>query len=125
MDQGSRLDDALTAMGPGATVFRSWFFQPLAINKGTRLRDWSAFDRTLDVAAAHGKKVIATLTDQWGECGSDVAGNGYKEAAWYETGYEQVQPGMLVSYRDWVDEVVTRYKDDPGSRSGSSSTRRK
>jgi Tol biopolymer transport system component/alpha-tubulin suppressor-like RCC1 family protein len=113
MDQGTRLDDALTSMGPGAEAFRSWFFQPLAINKGTRLRDWSAFDHTLQLADAHGKKVIATFTDQWGECGSDVPGNGYKEADWYVTGYQQVQPGMLVSYRDWVAEVVSRYKDDP------------
>jgi Tol biopolymer transport system component len=113
MDGGTALDDALTAMGAGAGVFRSWFFQPLAIDEGTDLRDWSAFDHTLDVAAAHGKKVIATLTDQWGECGTDTPGNGYKEADWYVTGYQQVQPGMLVSYRDWVAEVVDRYKDDP------------
>ncbi|HEX6579750.1 MAG TPA: DPP IV N-terminal domain-containing protein [Actinomycetota bacterium] len=113
MAQGTRLDDALTSMGSGASTFRSWFFQPLAIDKITRDRDWSAFDHTLQVAAAHGKKVIATLTDQWGECGSDVAGNGYKTADWYVTGYQQVQPGMLVSYRDWVAEVVARYQDDP------------
>jgi Tol biopolymer transport system component len=113
MDQGTRLDDALTSIGPGVNAIRSWFFQPLAINKGTGLRDWSAFDHTLQVADAHGKKVIATLTDQWGECGSNVAGNGYKDADWYVNGYQQVQPGMLVSYRDWVDEMVTRYKDDP------------
>jgi probable HAF family extracellular repeat protein len=113
MNQGPALDDALTAIGPGVEVIRSWFFQPLAIDKGTRLRDWSAFDHTLQVAAAHGKKVIVTLTDQWGECGTDVAGNGYKEADWYVTGYQQVQPGMLVSYRDWVAEVVDRYKNDP------------
>ena len=113
MDQGTRLDDALTSIGPGVKAIRSWFFQPLAINKGTGLRDWSAFDHTLQVANAHGKKVIATLTDQWGECGSNVAGNGYKDADWYVNGYQQVQPGMLVSYRDWVAEMVTRYKDDP------------
>ena len=116
MDQGTRLDDALTSIGPGVKAIRSWFFQPLAINKGTGLRDWSAFDHTLQVANAHGKKVIATLTDQWGECGSNVAGNGYKDADWYVNGYQQVQPGMLVSYRDWVAEMVTRYKDDPTDR---------
>jgi mannan endo-1,4-beta-mannosidase len=113
MTSGSRLDDALTAMGPGAKAIRSWFFQPLAINKGTGLRDWSGFDHTLAVAAAHGIKVIATLTDQWGECGSNVAGNGYKTADWYVNGYKQVQPGMLASYRDWVADVVARYRGNP------------
>jgi plastocyanin len=113
MDSGSQLDDALTALGPGRNVIRSWFFQPLTINKGTRLRSWAAFDHTLQVAAAHGFKVIATLTDQWGECGTDTAGNGYKEADWYVNGYKAVQPGMINSYRDYVAEVVARYKDNP------------
>ena len=113
MNTGSALDDALSKLGGEATVMRSWFFQPLAINKVTRERDWSAFDHTLDVADAHGVKVIATLTDQWGECGSDVPGNGAKQADWYESGYTQVQPGMIDSYRDWVIEVVDRYKNDP------------
>jgi alpha-tubulin suppressor-like RCC1 family protein len=113
LNSGSRLDDALAAIGPGKEVIRSWFFQPLAINKATHERDWSGFDHALQVAGARGMKVIATLTDQWGECGSDVAGNGYKTADWYVDGYKQVQPGMLVSYRDWVAEVIGRYKDDP------------
>ena len=110
MDDGSALDEALAAIGPGKKVFRSWFFQPLAIGGGAR--DWSAFDHTLDVAGSHGKKVIATLSDQWGECG-DGGLNGFKTQSWYEAGYEQGDPGMLVSYRDWVAEVVTRYRDDP------------
>jgi mannan endo-1,4-beta-mannosidase len=114
MNTGSTLDDALTAIGPGKRVFRAWFFQPLATTKdASPHRDWSGFDHTLQVAADHGMKVIVTLTDQWGECGTNVAGNGYKTADWYTTGYEQIQPGMLESYRDWVHDVVTRYRDDP------------
>jgi probable HAF family extracellular repeat protein len=113
MRSGPALDQALTAIGPGKSVMRAWFFQPLAIDKGTGLRDWSGFDHTLQVAAAHGVKVIATLTDQWGECGTNVAGNGFKTDQWYIDGYKQTQPGMLVPYRDWVAEVVARYKDNP------------
>lgn len=113
LGSGPELDRALTAIGPGHEVIRSWFFQPLAIDRGTRQRDWTAFDHTLATAAAHGFKVVATLTDQWGECGTDTAGNGYKTADWYVDGYQQVQPGMLVSYRDWVAEVVARYAGDP------------
>ena len=56
--------------------------------------------------------MIATLTDQWGNCGSSVPG-GYKDASWYEGGYQQPDPVGIVSYRDFVSEIVSRYKDDP------------
>lgn len=110
---GNSLDQALTEMGPGQEVIRAWFFQGLAIDNTTREWDWSAFDHTLQVAGAHGFKVIVTLTDQWGECGDDSLLNGYKDRAWYESGYKRVQPGMNESYRDWVVDVVSRYRDDP------------
>src|SRR5204863_321543 len=74
---GTVLDDSLAAIGPGKSAFRSWFFQQLATNGGAR--DWSAFDHTLATARARGVKVIATLIDQWGNCGSAVPG-GYKDA---------------------------------------------
>lgn len=109
---GDELDTALSEIGPGKRVFRAWFFQPLATTNG--IRDWSAFDHTLAVAAAHGVRVIATLTDQWGECGASTGETSYyKTASWYTAGYTQVDAGMLASYRDWVAEVVARYKDDP------------
>src|SRR5881394_453461 len=72
------------------------------------------FDRTLATARAHGYKVVATLADQWGDCGvSNVAGYGYKDKNWYVSGYTQPDASVPVSYRDWVQEVVSRYKDDP------------
>jgi len=107
---GAALDDALTAIGPGHELIRAWFFQPLATTNGQR--DWSAFDHTLAVASAHDMKVVPTLTDQYGECG-DGGVNGFKPKEWYQTGYKQADPANLVSYRDWVAEVVSRYKDDP------------
>jgi Fibronectin type III domain/Cellulase (glycosyl hydrolase family 5)/WD40-like Beta Propeller Repeat len=116
MRSGSRLDDALSSVGPGKEVLRAWFFQPLAIDWGTGQRDWTAFDHTLAVADAHGMKVIPTLTDEFGECGTHVLNapeNGIKLKQWYVDGYTQTQPGNLDSYRDWVAEVVDRYKDDP------------
>jgi hypothetical protein len=113
MNTGSALDDALGAIGPDKNAFRAWFFQPLATSAGAR--DWSAFDHTLSVAAAHGYRVIVTLTDQWGECGvAEDGGNSYfKTKDWYTNGYTSVDAGMLASYRDWVSEVVTRYRDNP------------
>ncbi len=98
----------MTAMGPGVKVMRSWFFQRMATTNGQR--DWSGFDHTLAVAKAHGIKVIATLANQWPDC---EPASGYKDEAWYTTGYTQPDPSGTVSYRSWVGEVAARYKDDP------------
>jgi uncharacterized delta-60 repeat protein len=103
------LDDSLAAIGGAGKVVRAWFFQPLAMSAGQR--DWAAFDHTLAVARARGVRVLATLSDQYGECG-DGGLNGFKPKDWYVNGYQSVDPGMLVSYRDWVAEVVTRYRYD-------------
>ena len=105
---GSILGDSLTAIGPGANAIRAWFFQNLATSNGSR--DWTAFDRTLATARAHGYKVIATLGNQWADCDQ---GYGYKNTSWYQSGYTQPDPAGTVSYRDWVQEIVSRYKDDP------------
>ncbi|HEY7283377.1 MAG TPA: fibronectin type III domain-containing protein [Actinomycetota bacterium] len=107
---GTTLDDSLTAIGAGKNTMRAWFFQQLATTNGAR--DWTAFDRTLAAARAHGDTVVATLVDQWGDCGAP-SGYGYKDRSWYETGYTQPDPAGIVSYRDWVQEIVSRYKDDP------------
>lgn len=108
---GSILDASLTAIGAGKNALRAWFFQPLASTAGGR--DWAAFDRTLATAKAHGYKVIATLADQWGDCGTTGAGYGYKDAQWYQSAYRAPDPSATVSYRDWVAEVVFRYRNDP------------
>jgi titin len=110
---GSILDDSLTAIGPGKNAMRSWFFQPLATNGG--VRDWSAFDHTLSVAAARGVHVIATLGNQWPDCDGPNGGPGsYKDASWYSSGYASTPaPGGTLSYRDWVAEIVARYKNNP------------
>jgi mannan endo-1,4-beta-mannosidase len=103
----SDLDNQLTGMGPGHNVIRAWFFQDMATSNGGR--DWSAFDHTLAVAKTHGYKVIATLGDQWNYCEGP-----YKDESWYAGGYKTtVLPGDTVPYRSWVQEVVSRYKDDP------------
>jgi plastocyanin len=109
---GSILDDSLSAIGSGKNAMRAWFFQQLATTNGSR--DWTAFDRTLATARAHGYKVIATLIDQWGDCGAtNGQGYGYKDQTWYESGYRQPDPSAIVSYRDWVQEVAARYENDP------------
>jgi endo-1,4-beta-mannosidase len=107
MGTGPSLHSALNA-APGANVFRAWFFQQEATFKGGR--DWKAFDHTLAVAKAHGKRVIATLADQWGACENGV----YKNESWYQSGYiSTVAVGTTQPYRDWVAAVVSRYRDNP------------
>jgi mannan endo-1,4-beta-mannosidase len=107
MSAGGALDASLSDM-PGDKVFRAWFFQGFAITNGAR--DWSAFDHTLAVAHAHGFRVIVTLANQWGACDSSL---GYKSLTWYQGGYStQIDPGYLTPYRQWVADVVNRYKDD-------------
>jgi mannan endo-1,4-beta-mannosidase len=101
----SALQSSLNDVGSGKEVFRAWFFQRLAQSGGKR--DWSAFDHTLAVAKANGYRVIVTMTDHWGACDTPKKGDWF-----YGSGYKQVQSGDLVSYRDWVREIVTRYRND-------------
>ena len=120
----AELRAAFHALGHGQVVVRAWFFQPFATAKWTGLRDWTRFDRTLALAREAGVHVIATLTDQWGEC--DDGGNGkYKTRDWYTSGYQVPDPAetdpvparqnvyaQWSSYTDYVAEVVDHYKDD-------------
>src|SRR5262249_42063296 len=109
---GSGLGDSLSSIGAGANVIRAWFFQALATNGG--VRDWSGIDHTLAAAAAHGARVIVTLGNQWAACDGPNGGAGtYKDEAWYTGGYQQPDPAGTESYRDWVAEIVARYKDNP------------
>ena len=108
MNSGTALDTSLSDL-PGAEVFRAWFFQLFAISNGAF--NWAPFDHTLAVAAAHNVRVIVTFGSQWGGCDST---NGYKSLSWYQGGYRtQVDPGYLVPYRQWVQDVVTRYANNP------------
>jgi endo-1,4-beta-mannosidase len=110
---GPLLDESLTAMGGGVQVIRVWFFQGLATADG--LRDWSGFDHTLAVARSHGVLVLPVLVNQWRECDGPRGEAGtFKDARWFVSGYATTSAdGTLVPYRDWVGEVVSRYRDDP------------
>ena len=115
MTGGSTLGDSLSAISAsgGPVAMRAWFFQGLATSGG--VRDWSGFDHTLAVAAAHGTRVIVTLANQWPDCdGVDGGAGSYKDSTWYAGGYEQADPvSGFESYKDWVAEIVSRYKDNP------------
>jgi mannan endo-1,4-beta-mannosidase len=107
------LEESLAAMGRGVQVVRIWFFQNLAVVDG--MRDWSGLDHALAVARAHGVLFLPVLVNQWRDCDGPDGGPGtFKDTRWYEGGYARTTvAGSLVPYRDWVAEVVTRYRDDP------------
>ena len=105
---GTFLRRSLDKLPRGDTVIRAWFFQRLATTKGQR--DWSAFDRTIELARARGMRIIVTLADHWGACER----SGVKPVSFYAAGYRRtVDPGNRTTYRRWVAEVVRRYRDDP------------
>jgi mannan endo-1,4-beta-mannosidase len=101
------LGSSLQAMGPGVDVVRAWFFQDFATTAGAR--DWTAFDQTIAAAKARGVRVIVTLGNQWADCDTE----GAKTAAWYAGGYKTKPASLPASYRNYVAEVVTRYRDEP------------
>jgi mannan endo-1,4-beta-mannosidase len=111
MGMGPALDQSLSRIGSGPRyAFRSWFFQRLATIDGNL--DWTVFDHTLQVAADHGYRVIATLTNQWGSCETQPESN-YKALPWYQGGYRRPDGTSPLSYRDYVARVVARYRDNP------------
>jgi endo-1,4-beta-mannosidase len=103
------LSNTLGQIGAGQEAFRAWFYPDLA---GTpQARDWSAFDHTLAVAAAHNMHVIAQLSGQGGDCG-DYPKDVQKYEPWYAVGYKTPEASGQ-SYRDWVASVVARYANNP------------
>jgi endo-1,4-beta-mannosidase len=108
---GDVMDRDLSALDASldgrAKVLRIWFFQQQATVD--HRRDWAAFDHTLRVAARHGYKVIAVLTDQYA-----YTEGPYKDLSFYQGGYRTaVWATSTTPYLDYVEEVVSRYRDDP------------
>ena len=108
------LDTELSAMGSQVNVVRGWFFQFTATNHTTKGRDWRKMDATLATLRSRGIRVIATLADEWGACEGSQPRSPLT-IDWYRGGYRTTpyDRDVSASYRDWVAQVVTRYKDDP------------
>jgi hypothetical protein len=92
---------------PNGIVFRFWAFQDFFVSNGSF--DWTNLDQVLATAAAHDDKVIPVLANSWDYCDGPA-----KDLAWFQSGYmTTIQPGDLVTYRQYIADVVSRYADDP------------
>jgi len=109
----------LFASLPANSLVRFWAFQDaIATNVQTDQLDWTPLDRVFAAAAAHGQRLIVTLTDQGGVCD----GNHWQDPSWYEGGFEDVfntpsnsdgSGHTPLSYWDYLQDVVQRYRNSP------------
>lgn len=108
------LAEVVPELGEGISVVRTWFFQRQATT-ADGARNWSTFDHTLETARRAGVKVIAVLGNQYANCeGYPSEEAGFKTVDWYRESYRTTPPpNQSATYRQWVEEVVTRYRDDP------------
>lgn len=92
---------------PNGIVFRFWAFQDFFVSNGAF--NWTNFDQVLSLAAKHQDRVIPVLANQYNYCDGPT-----KTLAWYQSGYRTtVEPGDIVTYRQYVQDIVTRYADNP------------
>src|ERR1700694_4088001 len=108
--QDPAMTNSLQQIGSGQNAFRAWFFQDMVYGSAGATAQWGLFDQTLSDAAAAGQKVIVTLGNQWGAC--DTPHAQYKDITWYQGGYNQTL-GPKETYSAWVQEVVSRYANNP------------
>jgi mannan endo-1,4-beta-mannosidase len=111
-EQIADLESLFSSLRPNSVV-RIWGWQgSMVTNTTTKQLDWSGLDRVLMTAAKYGQRVIISLSDQAGVCDDGV----WKDAAWYSGGFMQVSNPTGTtprSYWDFMQEIVTRYKDSP------------
>ena len=117
-ESDGQLDQLFASLPPDSLV-RFWAFQgAIATNVHTDQLDWAPLDRVFAAAAAHGQRLVVTLTDQGGVCD----GNHWQDPSWYEGGFQQVfddpsnsdgQGHDPLSYWTYLQDVVTRYKSSP------------
>src|ERR1700737_2933939 len=78
----AQLNQLFSSLAPNSLV-RFWAFQgTMATNVHTGQLDWGPLDRVFAAAAAHGQRLIATVTDQAGTCD----GGHWQDPSWYQTG---------------------------------------
>lgn len=111
--------NALFASLPANSLVRFWAFQgSMAINAKTHQIDWAPLDRVFAAAAAHGQRLIVSLTDQGGACDN----HHWQDPSWYEGGFADVfntasttdGRGLTpLSYWDYLQAIVAQFRSSP------------
>ena len=114
----SQLNAFFASLRPDSLV-RMWAFQgSMAINDHTFQLDWAPLDRVFAAAAAHGQRLVVSLTDQGGTCDDQH----WQDPSWYEGGFMNVfdDPtstggrGLTpMSYWAYLQAIVSRYRSSP------------
>lgn len=89
----------------GGAVVRFWAFQSFT-EGGT---DFSRIDAVIAAAKKHGLLLAPTLENQWEDCTQ----GGYKYAEWYRSGHRYEDGYYPRSFREYVELIVERYRDEP------------
>lgn len=96
--------DELTTMR--ASVLRFWAYQSYA---GATGLDFSRFERIVEGARRAGVRLIPVLESMWTDCTE----GGEKTDAWFASGYRSPYGAYALSYRDYVQAIVTHFRDEP------------
>ncbi|HUO47461.1 MAG TPA: hypothetical protein VMU09_01380 [Acidimicrobiales bacterium] len=101
---------------PPDSLVRVWAFQgTMATNVTSHQIDWGPLDRVFAAAAAHGQRLIVTVTGQSGVCDNMH----WQDPSWYSGGYRQVfdDPtttdgrGLTpLSYWAFLQDLVQHYR---------------
>jgi len=103
---------------PPDSLVRFWATESMAINVHTGVLDWAPLDRVFAAAAANGQRLIVSLAGQ----GNGCDGGHWQDPSWYNGGFRNVYNTSAnsngagldpLSYWNWVQDVVNRYKDSP------------
>ncbi len=113
-----QLNAFFASLRPNSLV-RIWAFQgSMATNVKTHQLDWGPLDRVFTAAAAHGQRLIVSLTDQGGTCDNDH----WQDLSWYDGGFMDVVnapsntdgKGLTpLSYWDYLQAIVTHFRSSP------------
>jgi len=108
----TELDDAIKYMktNSGGTVLRFWAFQKYT-NGAT---DFSGIDKVINIAKANDIKVMPVLENGQAHCtGGSQAKWQYNNDTWYTDGYKVPYGTDQLSFRDYAQIIVDRYKNEP------------
>ena len=106
------------ASAHGVTVIRFWLWQEMT-DSG---RDFSRFDNVIQLARAHNIHLYPVFENWLGLKDDPALGvrppcpriypRPQFDNSWYRTGYNTLLYGQPASYKQYVTNVVTRYKDE-------------